>query len=503
MPSTIDAARELRVETYARRVLLCFTAAILLALLAHFAIALWARHEVTQVESIVANHSLRLATGQGIYFRLDDYPYVVNVYAPVFYVLQAAVYRLGVPIFSAGRCVSFAALLGIIAVAALLLSLYLTERYAVWAGTLLVASLAVLASWGTVCQVDTLALFFALSAFYNYSRYHLGGGMGYLWIAGFFAILAAFTKQTMIASAAAIALLLLLENRSRAIAFCLGIAAGAAVIALAVNQITHGGFFASAVAGNLLPFSVKKLLDHFQYMTPAGGALAVMMAAAVRFAFRPRPQPLHVYLTTALAVFLFTCPRLGSDLNYQLEPLTVLALCSAWSLDRLGFFAKVFRADSGAVTLLQIPLIFSLVMNLAISGKVLVARAGAELMRRDEYAALRPYFDASRGPVLSVEIDPLVQSHRPLEVEPFIYTPLVRAGRIDPGPVRQDLAHKRFGLVILYEDLTRPAPARRDPELPSLPDDQLDEIRRHYRLVRHIDGPLVDGVYVYAPAPES
>ena len=44
------------------------------------------------------------------------------------------------------------------------------RRLAVLAG-----STAVLLNWGTVAQVDTLALLFALAAFYQYSRYEVDG----------------------------------------------------------------------------------------------------------------------------------------------------------------------------------------------------------------------------------------------------------------------------------------------------------------------------------------
>jgi hypothetical protein len=37
-------------------------------------------------------------------------------------------------------------------------------------------------------------------------------------------------------------------------------------------------------------------------------------------------------------------------------------------------------------------------------------------------------------------------------------------------------------------------------EVPSLPESHLDAIRKHYRLRRHIPGPLLGGTYVYVTA---
>jgi hypothetical protein len=88
--------------------------------------------------------------------------------------------------------------------------------------------------------------------------------------------------------------------------------------------------------------------------------------------------------------------------------------------------------------------------------------------------------------------------HQRMDVEPLIYNLLVSVHRIDPEPVRHDLERGAFSTVILSQDVFQ---ARQfdDPEIGTLPDIQLDEVRKHYRLVRHVPGPFLDGVYVYQP----
>lgn len=476
------------------------TALTALTVLLHAAVMLWARHEFTQVESVVANHSASLTTGHGIYFRLNGYPYTITAYTPIFYALQAGLYWLGVPIFVAGRALSFLALLGVLLVCRGLLRLYAVDRHSIWAGTLLIASIGIVGLWGTVGQVDMLALLWSLAALYSYSQYRLDQNPRRLWQAGLFIILAIFTKQTMIAAPASIALLLAFENRRRAVWFIAAVSLCGLAVVAALNQSTHGGFIESTVLANINPFSAEKLLSHLHYLLAAGGGLLLIAIAGARSAFRPVLQPLFVYLVSAVAVFAATGPKIGSDLNYQLETLIVAGLCAAWSLDRLRFFPRLFQADRSPITLLQIPLLLSVVMNLAISARASIERIGGELLHRSEYTVLQPYLDSARGPVVSVELDPLVQSRRLFEVEPLIYTLLVEAGRINPEPLRQDLARSKFPLVILYEDVFAPRSEPRHPEMPSLPGVQIDEIRKHYRLVRHVPGPFLNGVYVYVPA---
>src|ERR1700724_1886991 len=75
----------------------------------------------------------------------------------------------------AGRWISFAALGGLIALCGSTVFLYTGDRNAAWVASLAAASSSLLGSWGTIGQVDILAAFFALAAFYWYSRFHVQG----------------------------------------------------------------------------------------------------------------------------------------------------------------------------------------------------------------------------------------------------------------------------------------------------------------------------------------
>ena len=78
------------------------------------------------------------------------------------------------------------------------------------------------------------------------------------------------------------------------------------------------------------------------------------------------------------------------------------------------------------------------------------------------------------------------------------YNLLVSSGVVDPEPVRRDLAASAFSTIVLVEDVFHEA-GPLDVEISTLPAAQLDEIRKHYRLVKQIPGPALDGVYVYKP----
>src|SRR5438477_13094713 len=135
-------------------------------------------------------------------------------------------------------------------------------------------------------------------------------------------------------------------------------------------------------------------------------------------------------------------------------------------------------------------------LNFRITAPFLMGRLAKERQFRQEVDTLRPYL-AENGPVISTDINGMMHIRGRLEVEPLIYTLLVGSGQIDPAQVRRDIAASAFSTIVLYQDLSQPFDP--DPELRSLPEEQLNEVRKHYQLVRHIPGPYLNGVFVYKP----
>jgi len=487
-----------RMQRWTRRVLLLFTWAAGLSLALQAVVMVWARHELVPYEPVVALHCIQVARGGELYYDLNRYPYTIATYTPGYYLLTAALTRLGLPVVHAGRLISLLALLGVVWLCRRLLLLYTGDRYATWAGTLLVASTGNLAYWGTVCRVDMLALLFSLAAFYDYSQYRLTGQAGRLIRAGVLVVAAVFTKQTSLVAGAVILCLLAQDRDRRRQAAWFGACTGLAGIGLALGleHFSGGRFFANTVLATLNPFSRNNLILQTRYLVLAGGCLVILALAGLRLALREGFHPLYAYLVGAASLAAATMAKVGSDLNYQLETMTLLGLCGGWSLYRLDFFPRLLRADGSTVTLLQIPLLLHLVVNLGVSGKTLLHRSVEEHMRRQEYASLRPYLEGGSASVLSVHQGPLLASGRPVEVEPFMYRLMVGAGRVDGEPLRHDLAQGKFGLVILYHDVF--TAGARDPDLCTLPDVHLDQIRQSYRLAGRVPGPALDN-YLYQP----
>jgi hypothetical protein len=478
-------------------VLLAFSVVAALGILAHLGMLLWAQNSFTGPECVVAAQAMMLAHDGTLYYDLNRYPYTVAAYMPQFYWLEAGLYKLGLPIYTAGRLISFLALLGIFVLTWFLVLLYTRDRYYAWTGTLLCASSSLLLSWGTVGQVDTLAVFWGIAAFYQYSRYAAGGEgrdrRTLLW-AGVFAALAFFTKQTMIACPLAIFVSLWFHRRKVAIQFGAGLGAFVLVTTLAINTALGGRFLADTVLANINPFSFDKMLQHLKFAAIAAGPLLLIAAAGFRPAQRAGARAPFLYLALAVTVFALTAAKVGSDLNYQIESTILLIVCACVALHSLDFFRLSLLGSKTWITLLQIPVALFLVVNYRITARQLVTRLAGEPAARAEIAALAPYL-ADGGRVLCADYNALVRLRGRIDFEMFIYHTMVDAGVVDPEPVRRDIAAGVFSTIVLMEDIDHPVPDLSG-ELSTLTPPQMKEVRSHYQLVEHIPGSVV---YVYKP----
>lgn len=493
-PTELVSDKSERTKAGFRRILILFSIVAGIGIACHFGLLLWAENSFTGPECVVTAQALMLAHDGTLYYDLNQYPYTVSAYTPIFYLLQAGLLKAGLPAYTAGRLISFAALLGIIWLSGRLTLLYTNDRLCAWIATLLAASSALLLSWGTVGQVDTLAALLAMAAFYQFSRYQIRGEATLLWAAGL-ALLAFFTKQTMLACPAAIFVLLWLRNRKPALEFGVGLALTAAAISLAINAALGGRFLSNTVFANLNPYSLDKMLLHLKFALLSAGVLALVAAAGFRPAIRGQGRALYVYLVFALAIFVLTAPKIGSDLNYQIESTILLIVCACAALHSIDFFGLLFRGSKSWLTLLQLPLAVFLVVNFRITLRDVITRAGGEQLARSEISTLRPLL-ADGGRVLAADYNAMVRLRGRMDVEMLIYKLLVDAQLVNPEPVRRDIASTAFSAILLMEDVNHRDPAA-SVEISSLPAEQLDEVRRHYELVKYV---AVPGIYVYKPS---
>ena len=200
-------------------------------------------------------------------------------------------------------------------------------------------------------------------------------------------------------------------------------------------------------------------------------------------------------------VFLLTGGKVGADTNYQMETTVLLAICAAIGLHELNFFPLLFRGSKSWVTLLLLPVAVHAVVGYRVAANLVIGRWATENIFREQIRELRPYVDPTAGRVLSNDFNAMARLRGKMDVEPYPHGFLVAGGLVDPEPVRRDLAAAAFSTVILGGDLSTSNTGPVDPDLGGLPSVEIDEIRKHYSLVKHVPGPYLEGLYVYQPTP--
>lgn len=487
------------VEARCRLAFIVVGALLSAALSAHLVLIFWAQNELTPVESIVALHANRLVTGQGLYFDLQHYPATISAYGPLFYGSSALLQVAGLAPLLSGRLLSFAAFLVGLGCLWQILRTCVANPYARWAGLLLAATTENISFWGTVGQTDMLAVCFSLGAFAAFLNWREHPATRTLIASGLFVLLAVFTKQTSLAAPAAIAVCLLFSHRRTGLWWIATLLSAALGVVLLLQAATHGHYLQNALYANINPFSLDKLIQHVRYFVLTCGGVLLILACGLRAPSRSL-RPLYLYTVLAAATWLLTAPKVGSDLNYQIETMLLIAVCAAAALDRLDFFPLLFRQSRVWVTLLNIPLLLHVVLNLVLTVNVLASRIILEPQKAAESGALRPYLHAS---VLTSQFNALAVAGQRIDAHPLmydlLYSMLVNDGRIDVQPLLQDLRLHRFQAIILTQDILKPPLASSRDETVSFPPAVLAEMRANYTLVAHVQDPFFEGDYVYAP----
>jgi len=485
------------IETQFRRGLVVASVLSCLAGSGYLATMLWARNELAPPESVVAAQSLMFAHDGSLYYDLTRYPYTVCAYMPLFYLLEAGLVRLGLPVVLGARFISFLALIGVIILCGKIALLYTGNRYAAWCAWLFAAVSPVLLNWGTIGHVDMLAYFLSLAAFYFYSRYRVHGEHT-LVAAAAMAVLATFTKQTALAAPVTIFVMLCSQNWKKGIAFGACWAGILAAAVLAINSALSGRFLANTVFANMNPLSAAKLSVQLIYLAGASAGLLVLSVAGVRKMLRGTAAASLIYLAFAAAIFLATAPKIGSDTNYQVETTALLAICSAIALSRLNFFELYFAGSKNWVTLLLLAAAVHIAIGCRVAVTTNLLRVAIENIHRSQIERLQPYVAPSGGLVLSTDFNAMVRLRKRMDIEPLIYTLLVSAGKVDPEPVRRDLERGAFSTVILGQDLFAGENVT-DPEIGTLPPAQLEAVRKYYRQVARVSVGGLES-FVYQPA---
>ncbi len=440
-------------------------------------------------EGIVLWFAQQIRHGQTIYKGLEGLPYASSNYPPV----AMALASLLMPIFGegylGGRLLNFAsALLVAVLIYRMVKNGSRSLPRTAWDRPAVLAALFFLGSpyifhWVALFRVDLIGLAFAFGGVYclwEWERNAVGGRQKAVgedpstqpdqqeaggikpkrWLtlrslpatyrllptAVVLFLLALFTKQTLFAGPAAAFIAIWRHSRRLAIVFAAVLASAFAVVYLAMDYATSGGFTFGLITSNatvFLPEQLFRLLEDFGVTFPI-----LVLLALWHLIHRWRAHRIGIvewYGMIALAA-LVMAGRTGAWENYFFEAIAILCVMAGMTLGH--WKRENYRlALDDALSAIVVPVL--LIVQLALVWQD--PRIVTDLVARDLPAnqELAQVLARTPAPIISEDMGALATGGKPVDYYTFQYSSLARSGKWDQSWELSGLRDRVFPLVIL------------------------------------------------------
>lgn len=472
-------------------------------------------------EGQILNVTHILSRGQAVYRPVGEAPYALSNYPPVFHVVAAGLDLVLGDTLAAGRVVSFVSILLSAVVIAVLVwrasgsrCWWYARALAALAAGLLFLAVDYTGEYGILMRVDAISVLFALAG--TLAFLHCGP-RSTVWVSAVLFLLAVYSRQSMVAAAAA-CLAVALTSRPRLGWRLAGhiLFPGLAVF-LALEWASGGNFYANIIAATRHGYSWDRAASFLSEMIrtyPAALFVAVVGAVGL-VGERPLAVPsrraksdgdnvpapddawdgtvLGTYLATSFLVAL-TVGKIGSDVDYLIEFMAVASACAgvviARSLSGLWFHApRSPRWADAASLVLPAALLWQSTLGLRHVGPGVEIPDAFARRNAEQHLLL---VKQTPGAVLSDDLTLLVLAGKRVEFAPFEMTQLAHLGKWDQSPFLQSIERREFRLLALHFNIFSAAA----PWQLAFTPEMIDAMRRHYRIRTH-----VRGCWFYVPAP--
>jgi hypothetical protein len=399
--------------------------------------------ETSNPESLFVLHSVEVSEGKPLYTDFRKPPYNVTQYTPVHYFVLAFLKRsfdLNMQqLFVWGRRLMLL-LASCIGLAIFLNGKKQTQNiiYSLTAALIFVGSYML---WPLACtnRADIPATLFSIIAiviFAQNAKYSL-----YLSIP--FLLLAFYTKHSFVSAPAAIGLYLLINAQfARAIKFSAIFAALAGLIWFLMHIATNGMSTLNLVGTNIAPMKFQNVrLVMGAFLQTAALPLILSFSG---FSRQWRNNLVAIYLVVSLLLAIFATAKVGSSMNYLLEPLAASCLLIPAALKRALEASSISKVClTAAFVILAIPQINFLKFTL-----------DTLHFKNDESAKM--IASQATGLVISDNPRISVSSPKPFLVDPYVYSYLESKGKWDSSELLSMIRSGKIQYLILLAPLERP-----------------------------------------------
>ena len=284
-------------------------------------------------EGIVLASAMRVPSLSRIYQDPQEYPYFISIYGPVYYFLFGYLIKLLGPSLTWGRLLSFMATSGTITILYKMVKIEPGQGLARYLLIPVFAALPEIAIWATSARVDMVGVFLGFLGLYL-----IRGQKNHLfifWPALYF-LGAIFTKPNMIsAPLAAIVWLYGKGERKRAFILATLLLLGGTIFFGGLNWFSHGGFWKNIFLTHNDRWYWELELNRLIFFFALHAVFLWLALLQVKREFQARQLDLMTYYFLVSSFNLLLLGKVGSDINYHIEPALALVPLAVWGFSRV------------------------------------------------------------------------------------------------------------------------------------------------------------------------
>lgn len=422
-------------------------------------------YDVDNSEAYLVNQGLRIANGGFLYQPIEEEPFLVDNYPPVYPLILAAIIKLFGVSFHAARLVSLVSTL----FTAFILSLWVWDttknKMASAYSALVFLSFYHVYDWCALARVDSLGIMLTVIGLYGAQR-------SWHWcVITLLMLLAIYTKQSFFAAPLAIFIYYLYTQKRVAWYFILTLFLSGILIFVLLNILIDMEAYHHLVTYNKNDYRISDLVFYVRqwvgmYTVWGCAPLLIVALGCNKYLSKNAQQsfdvPILLFGYTIFSILESAlCGKIGSAPNYLLS--LVCATSVGLGLIYHHFTIPNHPSSSWAVVLFM-------ALNLTqLAGTFHVPFSGQMMYKHpldfsytpstaDQQAAT---FVSSRlkrieAPVLIDRAGVAALADHPIVYDPFIFTQLSHQGLWDQSLILNQIQQKKFNAVVLMFDVTLP-----------------------------------------------
>lgn len=408
-------------------------------------------YELTSGEGLLLRDAVNIRNGQPMYTDVNEYPYIVSIYPPVFPLVAALFSHFtGISLLTT-RLVS---VISTLCIAFLIFSIVykLTREIfiALFSGVVYISSLFVY-QWSVFGRIDTLAILFSIA---SVAAVVIKPDRASISMAAILCTLSLYTKQTAIAAPIAIFLYLFIQHRHLSYYFVSVLIITGVSIFISLNTLTQGQFYTQIFEYNVQEYFLRTFLSFTRSFLILHPVLLLVAISYFLVHIKNRKLDIVTIYWLLAGIMTFTAGRAGSTINHFLEFIAVTSILFGLYWTHVKHLFPLAHICISCLFILQLfwPNLFQytpLAQYYQSDPAFSYQPTDTEL---NNCKQLDQYIRQTDGSILAEEVGSVVANGKEAVGSAWMLNVLQSQGLIDQGyeELKTSIIQKQFDLILLH-----------------------------------------------------